>query len=270
MRGVGLLSASLGLLGFQQPTSQAQTDVYLLMGQSNMSGRGVLAEATPDGAVGDPAIIVYGNDGVWRIATDPLDSATDQIDAVSADPAAGVGPGLAFARTLVGLRPGRRIALVPCAKGGSSITEWARSNARTSLYGSCLARAKEAEAGGRLSGVLWYQGESDTDTVADADAWAGRFAQMIDMFRRDLGAPRLPVVVVGLGDRPRSGPYAERFAAWATVQSAQAALRLADQSYVSAAGLPRNPDELHLSSSGQDVLGRRLAVAMSVLEDEPR
>ena len=246
------------------PTEGA--DLYLLMGQSNMSGRGLLDELPSRYRTMDAAISVYGNDGVWRVASEPLDVATNQIDTVSADMAAGVGPGLVFARTMSGSRPGRRIGLVPCAKGGSSITQWARSASRETLYGSCLARAREAQARGRIAGILWYQGESDADTQADADAWPGRFSNMMDTFRRDLGEPGLPLVVVGLGDRPLTGPYAQRFAAWATVQTGQFSLRMESQAYVSAAGLPRNADKLHLSTDGQIILGHRLAVAMITAE----
>ena len=103
------------------PTT-ADTEIYLLMGQSNMSGRGLLEELPTQRRTIDPAITVYGNDGAWRIASEPLDSATNQIDAVSADAAAGVGPGLSFAKALRQRRPDRRIGLIPCAKGGTSIT----------------------------------------------------------------------------------------------------------------------------------------------------
>lgn len=236
------------------------------MGQSNMSGQGILEELPAPSRTIDPAITVYGNDGVWRIASEPLDDATNQIDAVSADAAVGVGPGLSFARTLRQKRPDRRIGLVACTKGGTSITRWARSLSRETLYGSCLARAHEARAQGQFAGILWYQGESDTDTQADADAWAGRFSDMMDVFRRDLGEPTLPLVVVGLGDQPMTGPYAGRFVAWDTVQKDQLNLRMNSQVYVSAAGLPRNADNLHLSTDGQIILGNRLAGAMSVAQ----
>lgn len=273
-RGVGLLRAmatTVALLAltacqYTKVPTQVQMDIYLLMGQSNMSGRGLLNQAVSD----DRFIRVYGNDGLWKNATEPLDSAVNQVDPVSADAAAGIGPGLFFAQALRKERPDQAVGLVPCAKGGTSITQWARSDARTTLYGSCLARAREVMGEGRIAGILWYQGETDADGLADADAWSERFSAMISSFRHDLGQPGLPLVVVGLGDRPMTGRYADRFKAWSTVQVAQARLRLPRQAFVSAAGLSRNDDQLHLSMEGQAILGPRLAGAMVALQSPHR
>lgn len=235
-------------------------EIYVLMGQSNMSGRGVLAEAPAGYGAPDPRIRLYGNDGQWRDAVDPLDSAVGQVDPVSADVTiAAVGPARSFADALLAKRPTRRIVLVPCAKGGSSIGQWAPSAARSTLYGSCLARVREAAPAGRLAGLLWYQGEADAEDPARAAAWAASFTRVIDSFRADLGAPDVRVLVVGLSDMPTSGPFAGRYPAWSVIQDAQRTVPGAI--HVSAAGLPKNPDQLHLSTAGQIALGRRMADA---------
>jgi hypothetical protein len=253
-----LVAAGLATPSTAEPPPRA---LYLLMGQSNMSGRGVLAEATPGSLDPDERIQLYGNDGRWRRAVEPLDTAQGQIDKVSSDPD-GVGPGLAFAKAMLKRHPGRPIGLVTCAKGGSAIGEWKPSTERSTLYGSCLARAREAAPFGQIAGILWYQGETDARTDALAQAWAGRFSEMIDRFRADLGLPNLPLAVVGLGDQPKSGKYAGQFPAWSTVQDSQKRLRLGHQVYVSAAGLARNPDELHLNTESQVRLGQALARVM--------
>ena len=245
-------------------------DIYLLMGQSNMAGRGVLADIPPGTLGPDPRIRLYGNDGVWRTAAEPIDSDIGQVDPVSGDKDAGVEPGLAFAKAMVARDPARPIGLVPCAKGGSGITEWPRAAARDTLYGSCLARARAAMASGRIAGILWYQGETDAHDTALAIAWAARFTAMIRDFRADLGRPDLPLVVVGIGDQPMTGKYADRFPEWRIVQDAQAALRLPNQGYVAAAGLPRNPDDLHLTTAAQIRLGAALAGAMTLRDKDRR
>lgn len=252
------VTAGLATPAMADPPPRA---IYLLMGQSNMSGRGVLAEITPGTLDPDERIQLYGNDGRWRRAAEPLDTAHGQIDRVSADPD-GVGPGLVFAKAMLQRRPGQTIGLVTCAKGGSAISEWTPSQERSTLYGSCLARAKEAAPFGRIAGILWYQGESDTRTEVNARAWAEWFTAMITRFRADLGRPDLPLAVVGLGDQPRTGRYAGQFPAWSAVQASQAALRLDHQVFVSAAGLPMNDDQLHLSTAAQMRLGQALARAM--------
>jgi hypothetical protein len=240
----------------------AAPEIFVLMGQSNMSGRGVLAEAPAELLSADPRISVYGNDGILRAAVEPIDSSANQIDAISIDAQPGVGPGLVFAKRLAERDPRRRFILIPCAKGGSSIDGWARAKERSTLYGSCLARVLEARGKGRLAGLLWYQGETDAGNVEQAASWSAKFARVVESFRADIGAPALRVMVVGLGDPPASarnpddGPRA-----WRIVQQAQRTLSLPNVVHVPAAGLPRKADQLHLSTAGQLMLGQRMADA---------
>ncbi|MBO9543334.1 MAG: hypothetical protein J7528_02305 [Caulobacter sp.] len=121
----------------------AQTpDVYLLTGQSNMSGRGLVEELTAEERVADPAITLYGNEGTIRPAVEPLDTAVGQVDAISTDTIAAVGPGLFFARTLHGLN-GRPILLVPAPRAAR---RW-RSGSQT--------RGNRARAGTRSTARAW-------------------------------------------------------------------------------------------------------------------
>lgn len=240
-------------------------EIWLLMGQSNMSGRGDLAALPAALAAADARIWVWGNDGVLALAREPLDSAIGQRDAVSADVQAGVGPGLAFARARLAGRPHRRLILVPCAKGGSAIAEWAPAEGHESLFGSCLARAQGPSRHGRLTGILWYQGETDARDPASAAAWSSSFDVFLGGFREALGLKVLPIIVVGLADPPVVGPYAGRYPGWPTIQAAQARLHEPGLAVVSAAGLPKNADDLHLSTTGQQTLGLRLAAAAETL-----
>jgi hypothetical protein len=262
MAGAALLTACASGLW---PRAAMEPEVWLLMGQSNMSGRGLLAELPPGWNRPDPRILLLGNDGVVRPAVEPLDSAEGQIDAVSADAAAAVGPGLTFARARLEADPDRRILLVPCAKGGTAIAEWTPATDRSTLFGSCVARAREARTFGRLAGGIWYQGESDTRTWEAAQGWAARCADMLSAFREAMAQPNLPVIVVSLGDPPEIGEYAGRYPHWEAVRAAQDALRLNHVRVVPARGLPRNSDGLHLSTAGQLALGRRLAEAAETL-----
>ena len=143
IRRLGLLTclaAATALTTMADAKAQAAPEIYLLAGQSNMSGRGLLEDLTPEERTADSAIQLYGNDERLRAALDPLDDATGQVDAVSADPKAAVGPGLFFARALRRMHGGP-VLLVPCAKGGSSMGRWEPSDRRDTLYGACLARA---------------------------------------------------------------------------------------------------------------------------------
>ena len=84
--------------------------LYLLIGQSNMAGRGTVE---PQDTLGNSKILCLNRDGDWEIAKDPI-----HFD----KPVAGVGPGLSFAREM--LKTADKdivIGLIPCAAGGSSI-----------------------------------------------------------------------------------------------------------------------------------------------------
>jgi hypothetical protein len=239
-------------------------DVYLLTGQSNMSGRGLVEDLTPEERAADPAIQLYGNDGKIRPALDPLDDATGQVDAVSSDVGiAAVGPGLVFARATRAVRH-RPILLVPCAKGGSSIGQWKPGGGRDTLYGSCLARARAV--GGKVKGILWYQGETDAGRADSAPDWRAAFEALVARFRHDLGAPRLPVAIVQLADPPSPEVSAPKtYPSWAAIQAVQAGPLPACVAMVPARGLPMKPDELHLTTAAQRVVGARLAEAMEGL-----
>jgi hypothetical protein len=255
--------ASLTACAHAAPAPEAP-ETYVLAGQSNMSGRGLLSELTGAEREADPMIRLYGNDGRWRIAAEPLDSAEGQADPVSEDRIAAVGPGLFFARAMKAA-DGRGVALVPCAKGGSSIGRWKPGGGRDTLYGSCLARAREA--GGGVAGVLWYQGETDAEKAGAAPAWRSAFEALIASFRRDLGAARLPVVFVQLADAPAVEAGAEPYPSWTAIQAAQAEPFDPCVAMVSARGLPKREDDLHLATAAQRALGVKLAEAMRGLKD---
>lgn len=256
--------ASLALLATSGAALPPQTfDVYVLAGQSNMSGRGALTDLTPSERSIDANIRVYSNDGKWHPAVDPLDDATGQIDAVSVDRQAAVGPGLFFART-ISAASHRPVAVVPCAKGGTTIGRWAPGGGRDTLYGSCIARIREA--GGHVAGILWYQGESDAEKApASAARWRGTFATIVAAFRADLKQSRLPIAFVQLSDKPTLD--ALRYPSWEVIrqQQMEAGQETRCVTMVPAAGLPRNSDDLHLSTAAQRELGARLAKAMQTL-----
>lgn len=256
----------LGTLAFVQPAlaQDLGLDVYILAGQSNMSGRGRLDDLTDAERAPDPAILLYGNDGRLRVAAEPLDDATDQVDQVSADRLAAVGPGLFFAR-VIRQRHGRPVLLIPCAKGGSAIEEWQPSTSRATLYGSCTARIREA--GGRVAGVLWYQGETDSDRpAAVAEGWGQAFARLVAQLRADLRNPDLPITVVQISDRPDTAANRGRFAHWDVVQRQQGAVDLPCTVVVPTRALSRNADDLHLATDAQRIVGGLLAQEMGDLQ----
>lgn len=157
--------------------------LYLLMGQSNMSGCGTLEEDKKS----HPRVLRIDPDGQWIPAAEPL-----HFDGE----ARGVGPGFSFARDMAKADESVTIGLIPCAVGGSPLKMWQKGAGH---YNTAVARAKQAMKTGTMKGALWHQGESDLNDN-DAPTYAARFTQMVKDLRADLGVKGLPVVVGTLGD----------------------------------------------------------------------
>lgn len=178
-------------------SSQSQVrNIFLLAGQSNMSGRGGVVNETWDGVVPTPyshrnsSILRLNAELTWVEAQDPLHKDID-VNATC-----GVGPGMAFAKAMLERDPNLGvIGLVPCAIGGTRISEWARGSA---LYGQLMRRAEAAlqSTGGTIRALLWYQGESDTVTHEEAKLYKIRLERFFTHVRSDLHLPSLPIIQV--------------------------------------------------------------------------
>jgi len=249
---VGVDSAHVGRLA-----------LFVLAGQSNMSGRAPLDEVQPP----DPDIYVFGNDDRWRLAVEPVDSPEGQVDAVSLDRAAGFGPSRAFADSLKARYPDLVIGLIPCAMGATIIEEWHTSVDDATLYGSCLKRVRAAEPMGRLSGVLFFQGESDTNDLETLhgfplrpDTWATHFTRYVHDLRSDLRQPQLPVVFAQIG--AHTAP--DRYVNWTTVQAQQASVDLPQVRMIRTSDLSLI-DRVHYDVPSYRTIGGRFAAAMAEL-----
>ena len=156
-----------------------------------MSGRGDIPQPV---SVPNPRIYVFGNDYQWRLAAEPIDDPHNQIDKVSEDENAAFSPALPFAMELSSQRPELLIGLIPCAMDDTTIHNWQRNQSDQTLYGSCLKRARTASTMGTISGILFFQGESDAldpkknpELMLSPDQWADKFAIFINDWRSDLG-----------------------------------------------------------------------------------
>ena len=216
-------------------------DLYLLIGQSNMAGRGKI---DPQDRVPHPRVWKLDKDGHWVPGVDPLHFDKPKI--------AGVGLGSSFARTLADHYPDRFIGLIPCAVGGTRIDQWKPGS---DLYNEAVRRAKLAQAHGTLKGILWHQGESDS-VPARVPTYLAHLKDLVTHLRSDLGTPDLPLVVGQLGYFHESKtPY--------TKQLNQELLRVADviphSACATAEGLTDKGDKTHFDSPSLREFGRRYA-----------
>ncbi|GLU04214.1 hypothetical protein SLE2022_213730 [Rubroshorea leprosula] len=235
----------------QSPPLPQKLNIFILAGQSNMAGRGGVVNDTWDRVVPpqcqpNPSIYRLSADLAWVPAREPLHNDIDMAKVT------GVGPGMAFANAVLTRdRTLGTVGFVPCAIGGTSITQW---NKGGYLYEQLVRRAKMAvQSGGAYAAMLWYQGESDTVNREDAELYKGRLEMFFTNLRSDLQAPSLPIFQVALASG--KGPYIHM------VREAQLGIDLPNVHHVDAKGLPLEPDGLHLSTPAQVTLGEKLADA---------
>jgi hypothetical protein len=217
--------------------------LFLLIGQSNMAGRGKIEEQ--DKAT-NPDIFMLTKDLKWVIAKDPV-----HFDKA----AAGVGLCSEFARDVFKADPKSPIGLIPCAMGGSSLDQWQPGKP---LYVTAISRAKEAVKQGRLAGILWHQGESDAKPESIA-TYPARFETMITQLRKDLGAENVPVLIGEI--IPGHGNHDA-----VNVALAETAKKTPNAALVSSADLGKK--QLHYDSADYRALGKRYAEAFLKWENK--
>lgn len=235
------------------------TDVYLLIGQSNMAGRG---EVEAIDRMTHPRVISMNAHDEWETAREPLHF--DKPERV------GVGPGLAFGKAMADADPDRIVGLVPCAVGGSVIATWTQGgyHAQTGVYpyDDAIRRARLAMRRGRLRAILWHQGEYDS-TEARAPLYRSELVRLAGSLRRDLDATDAPILVGGLGEFYRAR---NSFAVVVNETLSQAPSFIARCGFVPADGLGDRGDQLHFSAPAARELGCRYAAALLALEERER
>jgi sialate O-acetylesterase len=251
-------------------------DFWILAGQSNMQGYGKLP-VRPDS---NSHIIMLNMDNTWMTAQDPLhrlfaasapihrklmfgncsdaeyEKAKSQKTNLSES---GVGPGYFFAKHLVenGIE---NIGLIPCAHGGTSMDQWSpdlKEQGGNSLYGAMLNRISLVNY--KIKGILWYQGENDTDENL-SEKYQQKMLKFIDSLRRDVNNPNLPFLYVQIGRLRINGLPESRWRAVERVRESQRQIMsLRSNVYMAVScDLPLD-DAVHISADGQKRLGIRLA-----------
>lgn len=215
---------------------------FLLIGQSNMAGRGFHKDV--------PVIFNEGikmlRNGRWQIMSEPL-----HFDR----PTAGVGLASSFAAAWRLKNEEEEIGLIPCADGGTSLEDWSVGGA---LFDNAVAQAKLAQRSSQLAGILWHQGE--TDCFPDrATVYGEKFDVIITELRHQLNAPKIPLIIGGLGDFLTEGLYGQYFDSYPVVNKAlvQYAQTQKNCYFVTADGLTANEDYIHFNAISQRIFGVR-------------
>ena len=201
--------------------------IFILAGQSNMSGRGDITEVAADAMHTDGERGGYYFDP--RLGWLPVSSSRSILHKnVDLLKAAGLGIGNFFVERYLCAEQeahepaadGGTVGLVPVAVGATALSEWmpehvdvnftprAYHSGTLNIF-SCALRSihlalrsrKGASSG--IAGILWYQGENDAgSTREDAESYEARFKSFLAEFRM-----AIHVIQTFVGsDTPRHGP----------------------------------------------------------------
>ncbi len=232
-------------------------DLYLLVGQSNMAGRGKLSD---EDLVPHERVLTLDAKDQWRPAIDPIHF--DKPTAV------GVGLGRTFGLAVAKANPERTIGLIPCAVGGSPIDAWKPGvlyePTKSHPWDDAIRRAKVAMQKGTLRGILWHQGEGDcTDELAAG--YEKKLHALIKRFRDELQAPDVPFIVGQMGqfeERPWNDNTELVDQAHRQLPS-----HVSRTAFVSSDGLGHKGDQVHFDAAAYREFGKRYAKAYFELEE---
>jgi hypothetical protein len=168
---------------------QKEMHVFLLMGQSNMSGFGELFP-TDSIPVENVFIIptITKDTFYWKQASHPLHNRL---------PSDRFGLGLSFATEYLKSNPNVQVGLIPVAWGGAGIDQ---INKGTATFQDAIKKVQFASHNGTIKGVLWHQGESDMVTEELANSYEHKLHKLINDLRIELGISDLPFIVGNLAE----------------------------------------------------------------------
>jgi hypothetical protein len=245
------------------PARKEKFKLYLLVGQSNMAGRGAVE---PQDTLPNRHVLRLNPAGQWEFAKDPI-----HFD----KSVAGVGPGLTFGRSMAAQDTSVTIGLIPCAVGGSGIDVWTPGayydGTKTHPYDDALARAKTAMQTGTLAGIIWHQGESDSSPEKSA-LYQQKLKILIKKLREDLQAPNVPFVAGQLPAYQINKPGADGLPhvndSAVRINEAVAGLtkQVPNYAFVTAEGTSDIGDHTHFNAVSARLMGQRYAAAMQQLQ----
>lgn len=212
---------------------------FLLIGQSNMAGRGFLNEAPNI----DTSRIYTLRNGRWQPMFRPINpdrsfSGTNLAESFAE----------AYAK-----KYNVDVGLICCADGGTKLSQWEKGSI---LFENAVNQVKLAKRTSVIKGILWHQGEGDC-AQEFYTTYADRLKVFIKDLRDALDLHNVPFLVGGLGDF--LSLYNETTKNYVYVNEALESVANSDDTvgFVSAKGLYANPDNLHFSAKALYEFGLR-------------
>ena len=263
-----VLPARSLLLGLVDP-DDAGYDIILLIGQSNMAGRGVL-----------DALVEIADNRVWQFGGKSADARYQTIFAGN-DPlhnfefvnTAQMSLGTVACKAYAAIRPAnRRVLMVPCSNGGTPLFSGAANwSVGGSLYLNAISQANAAITAAQLQypnsrfvGCLWHQGESDALAGVSQANYQTALTNAIAGYRSGItGASNSWFVIGGMVPEAISGSPSSYNPIVAAHQAVAAATNRC--AYVAGpSGV--TGDNLHYNAAGCRIMGARMALAIRTAE----
>ena len=223
--------------------------VFVLAGQSNMAGRGLVE---PGDTIPNNRILAINKNNEIVVAKEPLHFYEPTLT--------GLDCGVSFARILLNHVPDSvSILLVPAAVGGSSIQQWLGDSVwrEVKLLSNFSEKIKVASDVGIVKAILWHQGESNANTIADIERYPDQLEELVEVFRKISKSPDLPVLVGEIGSFSKQPQLQVQF----NRNLLQFVNNDKHSSLVRTGDLSHKGDFLHFDSKAQRTLGERFAIA---------
>lgn len=222
--------------------------VFILAGQSNMAGRGLVEVKD---TLPDKRIFSINKNDELILAKEPLHWYEPERT--------GLDCGYSFAKTLIKNIPGNvSVLLIPTAVGGSSISQWLNDSVYrdVKLFSNFNEKTEIAKGVGIIKGILWHQGESDANEK-DIPLYKERLGLLFSKFRAIVGNNELPVFIGELGS------FSENPINFDLINKQIQAYAAEDKNsrVISTKDLKDKGDRLHFDSKGQRMIGKRFAEA---------
>ncbi|UOQ44891.1 sialate O-acetylesterase [Halobacillus salinarum] len=220
----------------------------LLIGQSNMAGRGFIEDVS---SIYNEHINMLRN-GRWQMMAEPLNFDRH---------ISGIGPAASFAQAWTEDHPGESIGVIPCAEGGSSIDEWAIDGLLTR---HAISEATFAMETSELVGILWHQGESDSHGER-YKTYEDKLLSLFKHFREELNTPDLPIMIGELGHYLGEVGFGKSAVEYKQINQVLSKVAHTEKNccFVTSKGLTANPDGIHMDSISQRKFGLRYYEAFS-------
>jgi len=246
-------------------------DVFILGGQSNMDGRGAIADLPPELAKPQEKIRFYYRNPLlgtndW-IALAPGYSVAPSYKGKTL-PSGTFGPEISFGAQIAKALPAQNIALIKATKGGTSLkNDWKpgikdQTKSQGPLYQNFIATINDSlsllKNNGdtyTIKGMIWHQGESDA--ALTAEEYKTLLTDFIARVREDLKLPNLPFVIGEVFDNGKRD----------SIRAAQLAVSktVAGVGFFSVKDLNTSDKGTHFDSAGQIIMGERFAAEMMKL-----